>query len=73
MDLIRRVIQSCLNQEELGPEDEILLVDSGSVPPLQVPVGLERRVHLVREEKAGLARARVRGIEESRGEVLIFV
>lgn len=73
VDLIRRVIQSCLNQEELGPEDEILLVDSGSVPPLQVPAGVEKRVRLVREEKAGLARARVRGIKESRGEVLIFV
>ena len=72
-DLIRRVIQSCLDQQDLGPEDEILLVDSGSTPPLAVPAGKENRVRLVRENQPGEARARVRGIQEGRGEVLVFV
>ena len=72
-DLIRRVLEACQKQEELGPEDEILMIDSGSASPLQIPEGLERRVRLVREEAPGLARARVRGIRESRGEILIFV
>jgi len=72
-DLIRRVLEACQKQEELGPVDEILMIDSGSASPLQIPEGLERRVRLVREEAPGLARARVRGIRESRGEILIFV
>ena len=49
------------------------MVDSGSLSPLKVPEGLEKRVRLVREEAPGLARARVRGIREGRGEILIFV
>jgi glycosyltransferase involved in cell wall biosynthesis len=72
-DLIRRVLEACQKQEELGAEDEILMIDSGSASPLQIPEGLERRVRLVREEAPGLARARVRGIRESRGEILVFV
>jgi len=72
-DLIRRVIQACLDQQDLGSEDEILLVDSGSTPPLAVPAGMEERVRLVRVDQPGLARARVRGIEASRGEMVIFV
>ena len=67
------MLEACQKQEELGPEDEILMIDSGSSSPLQVPEGLERRVRLVREEAPGLARARVRGIRESRGEILVFV
>jgi glycosyltransferase involved in cell wall biosynthesis len=67
------VLEACQKQEELGAEDEILMIDSGSASPLQIPEGLERRVRLVREEAPGLARARVRGIRESRGEILIFV
>jgi hypothetical protein len=34
---------------------------------------MEGRVRLVRVDQSGLARARVRGIEESNGEILIFV
>ena len=67
------MIQSCQNQEGLGPEDEILLVDSGSAPALAIPAGFEKRVRLVRVDQPGLARARVRGIEESRGDMVIFV
>lgn len=73
LDLIRRVIQACLDQQDLGSEDEILLVDSGSTPSLAVPAGMEERVRLVRVDEPGLARARVRGIKESKGEILIFV
>jgi hypothetical protein len=72
-DLIRRVIQACLDQQDLGSEHEILLVDSGSTPPLVVPAGMEGGVRLVRVNEPGLARARVKGIQESKGEILIFV
>ena len=72
-DLVQRVLEACLHQEDWGPEDDILMVDSGSTFPLQVPEGMEKRVRLVREEAPGLARARVRGIRESQGEILIFV
>lgn len=46
-DLSCRVIQACLDQQDLSSEDEILLVDSGSKPALQVPVAYAGRVKLV--------------------------
>jgi len=72
-DLLERVVAACVAQEGLCEEDEILLVDSGSSPPLQVPAAYAGRVKLVREEQPGLARARVCGIRNSSGEMLVFV
>jgi glycosyltransferase involved in cell wall biosynthesis len=72
-DLLERVVAACVGQEGLRGEDEILLVDSGSAPPLQVPAAYAGRVKLVREEQPGLARARVCGIRHSSGEMLVFV
>jgi len=72
-DLLERVVAACVAQEGLSEADEILLVDSGSSPALQVPAAGAERVRLVREEQPGLARARVCGIRHSTGEVLIFV
>lgn len=54
---------------------EILLVDNGSKPPLGAPAdrtGLAPP-RLVREEQPGLTPARLRGIAEARGAVLVFV
>lgn len=72
-DLLERVVAACVAQEGLTEADEILLVDSGSSPALQVPAAYAGRVKLVREEQPGLARARVCGIRHSTGEMLIFV
>jgi len=72
-DLLERVVAACVAQEGLREEDDILLVDSGSSPPLQVPAAYAGRVKLVREEQPGLARARVCGIRRSSGEMLVFV
>ncbi len=55
---------------------EILLIDNGSRPEItpdrlgaEVPSGLR----IVREPEAGLTPARLRGIAEARGELLVFV
>jgi len=72
-DLLERVVAACVAQEGLSEADEILLVDSGSSPALQVPAASAEGVRLVREEQPGLARARVCGIRHSTGEMLIFV
>lgn len=54
------------------PEDwELLLVDNGSVPPVAAD-GFPAHARLLREAREGLTPARLRGIRESRGDVLVF-
>ena len=55
----------------------LTVVDSGSEPPLELD-DLEHQcpgvpVSLVREKRPGLTRARLRGIKEASGELLVFV
>jgi glycosyltransferase involved in cell wall biosynthesis len=50
---------------------ELLMVDNGSVPPVE-EAGLPPGARLIREETEGLTAARLRGIRESRGELLVF-
>ena len=50
---------------------ELLVVDNGSVPPVE-EAGLPPGSRLIREETEGLTPARLRGIRESRGGLLIF-
>lgn len=61
-----------LAAQTAAPADwELLLVDNGSVPPVAAD-GFPAQVRLVREEREGLTPARLRGIRESRGDVVIF-
>jgi glycosyltransferase involved in cell wall biosynthesis len=73
MDMLQRVLESCVSQRGLSADDEILIVDSGSSPHMQLPPGFSGRVRLVREAQAGLAQARARGIRETTGEVIVFL
>jgi glycosyltransferase involved in cell wall biosynthesis len=54
---------------------EFLLIDSASTPPLSERVDLSwhTATRYFREEEPGLTRARLRGIAEAKGELLIFV
>jgi len=54
---------------------EYLLIDNGSTEPLSQRADLSWHPHgrHVREEKLGLTNARLRGIQESSGELLVFV
>lgn len=54
---------------------ELLLVDNGSAPDKAPHPGLSwhPRARLVNEEKLGLTPARLRGIREAAGELLVFV
>ena len=50
------------------------MIDNGSQPPLQLPVvnGLPP-CRLIAEPTPGIAAARVRGIREAAGELIVFV
>jgi glycosyltransferase involved in cell wall biosynthesis len=54
---------------------ELVVVDNSSEPALSESAfsGIARDTRLVREETVGLTPARVRGIREARGELLVFV
>jgi GT2 family glycosyltransferase len=71
----RRVLQS-LREQTLPPEDwELLVVDNGSDQPLSDSWDLSwhpRHGH-IRETKPGLTPARLRGIKEATGDLLVFV
>lgn len=65
----------CLARQTL-PVDrwELVVIDNGSIPPVMLPV-VDRlpRCRLVGEPTPGIAAARVRGIREAAGELIVFV
>jgi glycosyltransferase involved in cell wall biosynthesis len=74
-DYLKRVVDA-LNQQTLDMQRwEYLLIDNASDEPLAARVDLswQPNARHVREEKLGLTPARLRGIEESTGEILVFV
>jgi len=72
---LQRVLQAL--REQLLPKEEweLLLVDNGSTEPLSERVDLSWHPHgrHLREMTPGLTPARVRGILEAKGELLVFV
>jgi glycosyltransferase involved in cell wall biosynthesis len=74
-DYLARVVAALRTQTLFPDQWEYLLVDSGSTDPLQRRIDLSWHPHsrCVREEEAGLTRARLRGIAEAAGDLLIFV
>lgn len=64
-----------LAAQTLAPSDwELVVVDNGSVPPLSpivLPASLQARIAV--EPAAGLTRARLCGLRETRGEFVVFV
>ena len=75
LHFLQRVLQA-LREQVVPKEDwELLLVDNGSAEPLSERVDLSWHPHgrHIREMALGLTQARVRGILEAKGELLVFV
>ena len=74
-DYLSRVSGALAAQTLPVSEWEWILVDSASEPPIEgrFDSAWHPRAIRVRENEAGLTRARLRGIAESRGEILVFV
>lgn len=74
-DYLARTLEG-LKAQTLGADQwELVVVDNHSAEPLQGRVDLSwaRNARIVREDKLGLTPARLRGIEEAAGELLVFV
>ena len=74
-EYLARVFDALRAQSLDASEWEFLLVDSGSTPALSDSVDLSwhTTARYLREDEPGLTRARLRGIEEAKGDLLIFV
>lgn len=72
---LEQVIDALKHQTLARDGWEYLLIDNASREPLASAVNLSWHSHarLIREEKLGLTHARLRGIRESTGEILVFV
>lgn len=74
-EYLTRVLDALAAQSLPMSQWELILVDSASKKPLLtwVDFAWHPRVRCVREDEPGLTRARLRGIAESRGDLLVFV
>jgi len=52
---------------------EFILIDNGSLPPVTTDLSWHPQARLIREPTLGLTPARLRGIAEARGALLVFV
>jgi hypothetical protein len=75
MDYLPRVLQALKEQDLASSEWELLIIDNASSRPVRelCDVSWHPNSRHVREEKLGLVPARLRGIQESTGSVLLFV
>lgn len=74
-DYLRRTLDALKVQTLSREQWELLLIDNASKEPLALAWDLSWHPHArhIREDELGLTPARVRGIRESKGELLIFV
>ena len=74
-DFLAQVLEALQAQTLPAPLWEFVVVDNASAAPLSPGLSLSWHPHqrVVREEILGLTHARLRGIAESTGEVLVFV
>src|SRR5208337_5568979 len=74
-DYLRRVLDALKAQTLPQERWELLLIDNASKEPLAAAWGLNwhRNARHIREDEPGLTPARLRGIKESVGELLVFV
>jgi glycosyltransferase involved in cell wall biosynthesis len=74
-DYLRRVLDALKAQTWPLEQWELLLIDNASKEPLAAKWDLSwhPQARHIREEELGLTPARLRGIEESTGELLVFV
>lgn len=74
-DYLERTLAG-LRTQTVGPAAwELLLVDNASDPPVSglADVRWHPAARIIREDELGLTRARLRGIAEAAGEILVFV
>lgn len=72
---LRRTLDALFSQTLDAAQWELVVVDNGSIPPLNGPaLGLQRHSHakLVREDRLGLIHGRIAGIRSSTGELVVF-
>jgi glycosyltransferase involved in cell wall biosynthesis len=74
-DYFQRCVEGLRNQTLPRQQWELLLVDNRSAHPLaeQLDLSWHPAANIVREEANGLTAARLRGIRESKGNLLVFV
>jgi glycosyltransferase involved in cell wall biosynthesis len=74
-DYIRRTLEALGSQTLPKAQWELLLIDNGSEMPLigSVDLSWQSRARIIREEELGLTPARLRGIREAEGNILVFV
>ncbi len=74
-DYLRRVLDALKAQTLPRNEWELVLVDNASTRPIAGSIDLSWHPHgrHAREDKIGLTHARLRGISESKGGLLVFV
>jgi glycosyltransferase involved in cell wall biosynthesis len=72
---LRRVLDALKTQTLPAKDWELLLVDNASADPLagRFDLSWHPNARHIREEKIGLTHARLRGIAESKGDLLVFV
>jgi glycosyltransferase involved in cell wall biosynthesis len=75
LDFLRRVLDALKAQTLPKKQWELLLIDNASKEPLAKSYDLSWHPHArhVREDELGLTPARLRGIAEAEGELLVFV
>jgi glycosyltransferase involved in cell wall biosynthesis len=75
LEYLSRVLQALRAQTLPKSEWELLLIDNASRSPLAASVSLawHPNTRHIREEVLGLTSARLRGIREAKGELLVFV
>jgi glycosyltransferase involved in cell wall biosynthesis len=74
-DYLLRTLEALKNQTLPMDQWELLLIDNASKEPLSEKWDLSwhpKSLH-IREEELGLTPARIKGIQESKGEILVFV
>ena len=74
-DYLSRTLDALRQQTLSLAEWELLLIDNASQPPVDTLVSLawQPNGRHIREENLGLTPARLRGIKESKGQLLVFV
>jgi glycosyltransferase involved in cell wall biosynthesis len=73
---LHRVLAALADQKDFFEDFEVILVDNRSEPPVELsslPKTMRRLVRVVREDQLGLTPARICGIRQARGGVVVFV
>jgi glycosyltransferase involved in cell wall biosynthesis len=74
--VLEETLAALRRQQPLGEGAwELIIIDNASTPPLSGSIDLRgcRGARIVREERLGLTHARLRGLAEASGAILVFV